>query len=218
MGQYWLAVNETKKEKVCPRDFSSGMKQMEHGWRYSPFMLTITALLTGHWRGDVVRWVGDYTSLTGITGSESLYEDAINYEQPEIPESVFDLVDAVTGEHYTKGVDEYYANKDIWDLDTQQYLNLGHYFTKESSTRTEQNWIEHPLGLLLASLGEGGGGDYPYPEEYGYGLFSGHRVAVRTPGVRKSRDNITDVVSFRENRKPAKTGIFIQPGDVAFAW
>ena len=204
MGQYWMAVNIAKKEKLEDKDHCH--KQMEHSWKYNPFMLKVCALLWSDWAGDEVRWVGDYTDLED--NGESLYDIADKYTEPEVPHSIRDTLNRLDADEdgYCEAVEAWYKDKILVNQNTGQWLHLGRYFRKERENPErkpeERNWVEHPVSLMLAAPGDGGGGDYPFPE-FGYGLFSGGKIAIVEEGQApelKKEDNLTYIVSFYENR------------------
>lgn len=229
MGQYWMAVNTAKKEKLESKSFLH--KQMEHSWANNPFVLTVCALLWSDWAGDKTRWVGDYTELE--ENGESLYDIADKYPAPAAPLSIKEIVNLldVDEKKYAQEVESWYKDKILVNQDTGQWLHLGRYFRKERENPERKpedlDWIEHPVPLMLAAPGEGGGGDYPYPEDFGYGLFSGNRVAIIEEGqapALKKEDDLTSLVSFYENRghilgeAPPPTDIVIKPTTPSIDW
>lgn len=104
MGQYYLIVNEDKKEYLDPRSFDDGKKLTEFGFSGFGTMTALAALLAesndkgnggdipsdseliGRWCGDKIVIAGDYSEQVKITkmGSEpktlNLY-DAVNWEE-----------------------------------------------------------------------------------------------------------------------------------------
>ena len=76
MGQYWICINETKKEYINPHMFGDGAKAMEFSCSSQGMLTALTILLddgglkekfndqesqvVGRWAGDELRMVGDY--------------------------------------------------------------------------------------------------------------------------------------------------------------
>lgn len=83
MGQYHYIVNLTKKQFIHPHRIGSGLKILEQiGWEASPstalFLLLASSNgrgggdaahhpLVGHWAGDRIAVVGDYSEAGDIT-------------------------------------------------------------------------------------------------------------------------------------------------------
>jgi hypothetical protein len=75
MGQYWICINETKKEFIKPHMFGDGAKIMEFSCSSVGTLTAIAILLddgglkekfkdkdgqvVGRWAGDKIRFVGD---------------------------------------------------------------------------------------------------------------------------------------------------------------
>lgn len=94
MGQYWYAVNATKKEYLHPHRFGDGLKMYEFGASGGGTMQALAMLLaepesmgdgggdfplipelTGRWAGDDVRMVGDYGRSGAYVTAADEYEE-----------------------------------------------------------------------------------------------------------------------------------------------
>jgi hypothetical protein len=194
-----------------PRNFNNNfLKQTEHAWELNDYCYAVCSLLASpaDWQGSRVMWVGDYTSLT--EQNNNLYEHADTHyldlsETPDI-QQLAEMLDEMNEDLYSDKLKTFYSDCVFVDLDSEQYLDLGAYFERERQMRIDDGetepMVEHPVPLMLAAEGEGGGGDYPYRDDFGYGIFSGHQV-----GIYKKDDldlsnwtEITKQVSFNENR------------------
>ena len=97
MGQYFVAVNETKREWLHPHRFGDGLKFMEFGPSGGGFMLGVALLLRrsnagggGDWYGYsapdgalnefpvVGSWAGDAVSIVGDYDKSELYQTAMD--------------------------------------------------------------------------------------------------------------------------------------------
>ena len=90
MGQYFIVVNETKKEYLVPHDFGDGLKLMEFGASGGGTMTALTLLLRqsesaegigGDYHGDPTnrmlgRWAGDQIAVIGDYCPSGMYEEA----------------------------------------------------------------------------------------------------------------------------------------------
>jgi len=92
MGQYWKVFNLDKKELLHPHRFGDGLKFLEFGFSSGGTMSALAYLLAvpssmgsgggdahvsewcGHWIGDRVVIIGDYTE-------EAEYQEAYNSEE-----------------------------------------------------------------------------------------------------------------------------------------
>lgn len=96
MGQYFIAVNEDKKEWIHPHRFGDGLKFMEFSMSASGFLMGLALLLRqsnqgggGDWNGYsapagalndypiVGSWAGDKVSIVGDYDSSTLYQKAM---------------------------------------------------------------------------------------------------------------------------------------------
>ena len=86
MGQYFQAVNLTKKEYVDPDDYDIGLKLMESVYE-SKWTDIVLTLLSGHWHGDDVAYCGDYAwaEESSADWSKWLHEhtDSNPFDSPE---------------------------------------------------------------------------------------------------------------------------------------
>lgn len=87
MGQYHYIVNITKKHYINPHQIGSGLKLMEQvGWEASPSTALFLLLacsngrgggdagahpLVGHWAGDKIAVIGDYSTPADIPGHDA---------------------------------------------------------------------------------------------------------------------------------------------------
>lgn len=87
MGQYHYIANLTKRQYINPHQIGSGLKIMEQvGWEASPSTALFLLLacsngrgggdaghhpLVGHWAGDQVAVIGDYSTPVDIPGHDA---------------------------------------------------------------------------------------------------------------------------------------------------
>ena len=89
MGQYWLIINEDKKEYIRPHGLGDGAKLMEFGCSSNGTLTGLTLLLADAttngrgggdfpgYGGDVLgRWYGDRIKIVGDYGDDNLYQEA----------------------------------------------------------------------------------------------------------------------------------------------
>lgn len=100
IGQYWLIINEDKKEYIEAHTFGDGIKLMEFGCSQCGTLTGLTLLLAdettngrgnGDFRGDgkdiLGRWHGDRIKIVGDYGDDGLYKQA-HKEWDDISKSV----------------------------------------------------------------------------------------------------------------------------------
>lgn len=117
MGQYFIAVNETKREWLHPHRFGDGLKFMEFAPSGGGFMLGFALLMRkssagggGDWYGYhaptgalnefpvVGSWAGDKVSIVGDYDESGLYTDA----QDSYTDVSFDVMKAMCADEYAK--------------------------------------------------------------------------------------------------------------------
>lgn len=89
MGQYWVIINEDKKEYIQPHTFGDGAKLMEFGCSTCGTLTGLTILLAdnvtngrggGDFNGDgkdvLGRWHGDRIKIVGDYGDDGLWNKA----------------------------------------------------------------------------------------------------------------------------------------------
>ena len=145
MGQYFKAVNIDNLEYVSSYDFDNGAKLMEHSYISNNFVEAVEFLLIndgeekGRWADSRIIWAGDYADAEGKDGENyySLAADngtALKFLITAVPENYPYLVNHTTKEYVDK---------------------------KKLPTFGENNdWMIHPLPLLIAEGNGRGGGDY----------------------------------------------------------
>ena len=69
MGEYWVAVNEKKKEYVDPHDLGMGAKLHEQVYSKSGLGTALLLLCSREYG----RWLGDPVAVYGDEGSPDLY-------------------------------------------------------------------------------------------------------------------------------------------------
>lgn len=146
MGQYYLAVNEAKKEYLLPHDYDNGLKLMEHSYLGNSFVLAVESLMGpgGRWEGDVVRWEGDYNDAPagsvpaeGEEEAENLYHIARDtFTKVTPPAKLEDSRRYVLNATRSLFIDTSKVQPDKWDFRI------------------------HPMPLMLADANGRGGGDY----------------------------------------------------------
>ena len=81
MGQYFIAVNRTKRQWLHPHRFGDGMKLKELMGSADGLLAGLGLLLTPEagWNDEIVgSWAGDDVSIVGDYGSSGLYAEAMD--------------------------------------------------------------------------------------------------------------------------------------------
>ena len=145
MGQYFKAVNIDNLEYVSSYDFDNGAKLMEHSYISNNFVEAVEFLLIndgeekGKWADSRIIWAGDYADAEAKDGENyySLAADTgtrLQFLITAVPENYPYLVNHTKKEYVDK---------------------------KKLPTFGENNdWMIHPLPLLVAEGNGRGGGDY----------------------------------------------------------
>lgn len=162
MGQYYKAVNITKGQYLTSWEHNSGSKLMEHSWMPNNFVAGVTQLLSNDWHGDSIVWAGDY-------GDEGLFT-SIHYNKMNLYNFANEFFEEIT----RKGVDA--------DIQNQEYPYLlnhdkGEYVDLRNCPSGEDDWIVHPLPLLVSNGNGRGFGDYRGNSLY-IGQWAGSRISV----------------------------------------
>lgn len=115
MGQYYKAVNLTKKQVIRPHAFGDGAKLMEFGSSGSGMMCALAILLAdgnnrgcgdlraddeliGSWAGDKIVITGDYADEGRFgSGKKTLYQKAENFKDISI-----DIMEVMCKDPYIK--------------------------------------------------------------------------------------------------------------------
>lgn len=145
MGQYFKAVNIDNLEYVSSYDFDNGAKLMEHSYITNNFVEAVEFLLIndgeekGRWADSRIIWAGDYADPEAEDG-ENYYSQAadngtrLKFLITAVPENYPYLINHTEKEYVDK---------------------------KKLPTFGENNdWMIHPLPLLVAEGNGRGGGDY----------------------------------------------------------
>lgn len=175
MGQYYMAVNVDKKEKIKPHDFDCFAKLMEFSYitdklSGNGFTDTLHTLMQTTWEGDRVYLVGDYADF-------EKYKEVDDNWLPTLKslKAKFGNLGAVDKEGYTKTLygfaDNYFkaANpferlereplRYMYNSKTKEYIdlkNLPMQWQKDDGTVVSID----PLPLLICMGNDRGGGDY----------------------------------------------------------
>lgn len=151
MGQYYLAVNLSKKEYLEPHDYDNGAKLMEHSYLGNDFVGAVLKLMKKEWKEDRVVWMGDY------------------FEKDEIPEIPVDW--GIIIEKYKKISPKKADVKTGFLNNHDQKLSIDLSKVKAYEDKEDIGWELNPLPLLTA-LGNGrGGGDFNNEEHYLFELI-----------------------------------------------
>ena len=151
MGQYYKAVNIDNLEYVSSYDFGNGAKLMEHSYISNNFVEAVEFLLIndgeekGRWADSQIIWAGDYADYEFNIGDDG--DPADNYYSlvSDKGTRLKFLITAVP-ENYP-----YLVNHT-----EKEYVDK-----KKLPTFGENNdWMIHPLPLLVAEGNGRGGGDY----------------------------------------------------------
>ncbi len=121
-----------------------------------------------------------------------------NFDWSDDPVEGFDSHD-----EYTVYVEEFYKDKVFYSLDKRQYLHLGNYFARKVEARKNTNqWVEHPVTIMLATE-VGGGGDFytSYKGGESVGLFTGDKVGIGTLKDVEGFKDIAGQICFNEQMK-----------------
>ena len=174
MGQYYLIINETKREFLCAHDYDNGLKLMEHSYLGNNLVCVAEALIGpgGRWEGDVIRWEGDYAEGPG-EGRENRYCEAHELGYTQL--------------------------KDLKPLPMLRSRRFVVNHDKELFVDTEKQPGEriHPWPLLICNGNGRGGGDYSGTNEQLVGSWAGNRV-VTTDDVPNGYKELD--VTFSEGR------------------
>jgi len=165
MGQYYkviiLADNTSNKKEIirfwiCPGSYRNGMKLMEHSYYKNNLLKAVQNFLSpnGHFYMSRIIWAGDYADVEKETG-QNLYHMAESQESVYFP--------PVDNSKYNYLVN--HTKKEYVDMKKLNY---------------DEDYIIHPLPLLVAEGNGRGGGDY-----------SGHNMEMCGRWTR-------DIISFEE--------------------
>jgi hypothetical protein len=158
MGQYYKVIiladntvhatvdgTSNKKEIIrfwiCPGSYRNGMKLMEHSYYNNNLLKAVHHLLSpdGHFYMSRIIWAGDYADGEKETG-QNLYHMAESKES-----SFFPPVDSTKYSYLVN-----HTKKEYVDMKKLNY---------------DEDYIIHPLPLLVAEGNGRGGGDYYSPNE-----------------------------------------------------
>jgi hypothetical protein len=170
VGQYYKAINITKKQGIEPWDYKTGAKLMEHSWMKDDFVKTVEGLLVegGKWFGNRIVWAGDYAD-----------------EEPNEQNNLYHLLDKrkklqpkTSGEYY-----RYIINIDDWEyIDKQKVPN-------------DDGWMIHPLPLMTCEGNGRGGGDFRNDDPNGLiGRWARKRIMVQKKKPKNMKEIIFDLV------------------------
>jgi len=152
MGQYYKVINIDDMEHLKPHAYSNGAKLMEHSYIGNDFVGAVEFLLAddgevkNKWSGKRVIWAGDYAdkeSDTGLTMYNSVSGGGLQMIIEMVP-------------------DEY---KYILNLDKKLYVNKNRAEEINSAQKLNKlvsfdDYVIHPLPLLVCEGNGRGGGDY----------------------------------------------------------
>ena len=237
MGQYYKIVNLERGielGKCCA-------KLTEFSWKYNDACLGLVKLLQKKWKGNRIVVAGDYSNqfTTEVNNSdgepetESLYTMAEKFKkiyynpltnrfkEGEYKNSIYKFLRNKEEEEkiayfdsLAEELDKFYQGLAFYSINKKEFIDLGEYFKKEANSpyREADQWIEHPVPLLLATE-HGGGGDYNGVCDEEIGRFTGDNVGVCELGARvlTGMKDITYDISFNEEEedyKPEKSELF----------
>lgn len=176
MGQYFIAVNLSKKEYLHPHDYDTGAKLTEHSWVGDNLIDAVINLLADEWKHDRIVWAGDYAEI-GLFVPGSSKKNLYDYAS----ENFKKLTRA------NKELSEQFQY--ICNADTEQYVNV--------RKLPVSSWGEtiHPLPLLTSCGNGQGSGDYCGPDEHLCGFWAADRIFVSS----KAPEGYSElVVQFKE--------------------
>ena len=190
MGQYYkviiLADNmEIIRVWINPSSYNTGNKLMEHSYLNNKFMNAIEYLISinGMFYKSRIIWTGDYA-------------DAINGEVNEDGEdmNLYHIVE----EQYGKNITPYINEKFIENMSRYRYI-VNHtkklYIDKQKCNKDNNEFIIHPLSLLVTDKCNGrGGGDYMGVNEELCGTWARDIISVE-----KSIDTLIDYIELECN-------------------
>ena len=183
MGQYYKAVNIDNREYLEADSFGGGVKLMESCYVGNRFVNALTGLLSGHWHGDRVMYIGDYAwddgalcgySCSGVDLLRGLKEDGSLCADPYVSSDSWDNADVycplperTTWVNRGNGFYEPVtlpARKGVFDCDKRRYVvneTQGVFYDREElEMQRGCDLTQDPL-LIFPAVGSGlGGGDY----------------------------------------------------------
>lgn len=184
MGQYYkviiLADNmEIIRIWMCPSSYSSGSKLMEHSYLNNNFMNAMEYLISsnGMFYKSRIIWAGDY--------AESLEPKQVNDDGLDL--NLYHLAD----QQYGKYMAPYLNEKFIQNMDRYRYI-VNHtkklYVDKQKCKKDYNEFIIHPLSLLVSDNCNGnGGGDFRGTDEELCGTWTRDIISVE-----KTIDTLND--------------------------
>lgn len=166
MGQYFLLVNEDKKEYVSPWDIGGGGKLWEWIANINECGV-ITSLIADKWSGDRVVLVGDYDESKLFEKAEKAYKN--------ISKSAKSL--------YVKNTDLIKSKSKIYVINetTNEYI----YGTFKQ--------VSMCLTLLLRKSSEGGGGDI-YDDYATAGVWAENKIKIQKEKPSSKYEDINSAV------------------------
>lgn len=203
MGQYYEPVCLDKKQYLNSWNFGNGAKLIEHSWRGNNFVEAVVQLLSpgAPWYKKRLVWAGDYAdegkfldlkwsqkNLEKISNEVNSYQDGkikdltleekLNYInlysvanicfKKIVPEDL-DKYPSVTGNFFLN-----HSKKEFFQFDVKTD-------TLNKLDADFDDWIMHPLPLLVCDGNKRGGGDYygSDPEEL-VGHWAGDIISVES--------------------------------------
>jgi len=165
MGQYYRVIFSDGNGIVTwlwGYTYHSGVKLMEHSFVNDTMMKTVEYLISpnGKYYKMQLVWAGDYAEKEPET-DKNLFE-MVN-ERPDIETKL---------EHESECYYRYIVNHTQQSyVDKKNPLNM---------IEDKYDNIIHPLSILLAESGSGGGGDYHGNNEHLCGIWARNSVSVET--------------------------------------
>jgi len=165
MGQYYKVVfleGDIILTWLCGYRYFSGVKLMEHSYIHDAMIKTVEQLISpnGMYYKTQLVWAGDYAEPEDST-DKTLFE--MVDERPDI-----ETINSYEQDCYYR----YIVNH-----------TLKVYVDKDNSLNKIKNLygsIIHPLPILLAESGSGGGGDYRGNNEHLCGTWARNFISVET--------------------------------------
>lgn len=140
MGQYYKAINISKKEFLSSYDYENGAKLTEHSWVGNNYVGAVVNLLGDEWSEDQIVWGGDYADKEAGTESNLyVYLDTPLYTKikPKEEKEKYNILLNHTRKEFV-------------------FISDG----EKTSFDNYDDWQLHPLPLLTCEGNGRGGGDF----------------------------------------------------------
>lgn len=205
MGQYYTAINLTKRQYAEPWTFDNGAKLMEHSWVGNTFVESVMILLSTAWKNDEIVWAGDYADHEENIES-NLYSIAGDNDWEDYKERNYENLSTLTEDEMIQLIED----KSLWvkitknDIDSAIKLGDLRYIVNHTENmyvdikKTPptlvwgENWQIHPLSLLTCEGNGRGGGDYRQEDDGVVGMWARHSLETFTVLPDKIKEKYTE--------------------------